>query len=582
MGTEETVAGQLARLLPTFGVTHVFELVGGMVTVLLDSMHQNPGLRVVSMHHEQGAGFAAEGAARLTGRPSVALATSGPGATNLLTAVGSCYFDSVPVVFITGQVNRDELRRSWGGRQGGFQETDIVAMARPVTKWAKLVDDPGDFHDDLLLAFSIALEARRGPVLLDIPMDVQRAVVPDRHAVRTIEPSAGASTNATDDARDEFIRRLNLAAQSARKPLIIAGGGLRSAGAVDEFRRAVDHWGVPVVTSLMGIDSIPSESDEHVGMLGSYGNRWANWAVAESDLLIVLGSRLDVRQTGSDLVGFRSGRVIFHVDVDEHELNHRVTECDALEDDLARWIPAAREALLFDSVRLAAWRSEIETRREQWPDVEENAPLEGVNPNILMRHLSEVLPDDGVFVTDVGQHQMWAAQSLVLGEGGRFITSGGMGSMGFGLPASIGAALSGSNRQVCLIAGDGGFQCNIQELQTVARLGLSILMVILDNGCHGMVRQFQESYFDSRYYSTKWGYSAPNFVDVARAYGIPAWSVQDHADLAVALGEFLQGTGPGLIHVKVNEDLNVYPKMAFGRPFGSMEPDITPLEMEGT
>lgn len=581
---DETVASYLASALPNYGVTHVFELVGGMITVLLDAMHQEPGLTVVSMHHEQGAGFAAEGFARVAGHPVVALATSGPGATNLLTAIGSCYFDSTPMVFITGQVNRNELRQNGAGRQGGFQETDIVSLSKPVTKWSKTTMSPEEFREDLAKAFSIATSGRPGPVLLDMPMDVQRALIPDRSGASemvTRQPSPVVTGGAD---RAEFLTRLTVALQGAKRPLILAGGGIRTAGAVDEFRKAVRAWGIPVVTSLMGIDAIPVTSSMRAGFLGSYGNRWANWAIAEADVLLVLGSRLDVRQTGSDVEGFAKDRLIFHVDVDDSELNNHVPGCDVLHDDLAYFLPDALRLLDSAATRTPMWLAEIAERKKAWPDTDENVPETGINPNLAVRQLSEAWADATAYVTDVGQHQMWAAQSIQLGSGQRFLTSGGMGSMGFGLPAAIGAALGSQHPgPVGLIAGDGGFQCNIQELQTLVRLQLPVRVVIFDNGCHGMVRQFQESYFESRYYSTKWGYSAPDFCAVAAAYGIPSWHAKNHDELAIALKEMAAlGNCPSLLHVNINEDLNAYPKMAFGRPYGSMEPSVTPTEMEGT
>jgi acetolactate synthase-1/2/3 large subunit len=587
MTSNETVAQYLATRLPDFGVTHVFELVGGMITVLLDAMHQNPALSVVSTHHEQGAGFAAEGFARAAGRPAVAMATSGPGATNLLTAIGSCHFDSVPVVFITGQVNRSEQRRDDRGRQGGFQETDIVAMATPVTKWATMVVDPEDFPRVLREAFRIATAGRPGPVLIDIPMDVQRSFITGDdsgvegsvHAAKRaepVDPEVGRE-------RTAFLARLRAALSNAERPLLLAGGGIRSAGVVAEFRAALDVWGVPVVTTLLGLDSVAADCSERIGFLGSYGNRWANWAVAEADLLIVLGSRLDVRQTGSDVAGFHGDRQIFQVDVDGTELNNHVTGCEVLHDDLALFLPVAVDALRAAAEVKLDWRAALEAKRELWPDTNENVPAAGINPNQAVREIGAAWGDVSAFVTDVGQHQMWAAQSLQLGPNQRFLTSGGMGSMGFGLPAAIGAALNDRPAPVCLIAGDGGFQCNIQELQTLVRQRLPLRMVIFDNGCHGMVRQFQESYFDSRFYSTQWGYSTPDFCALASAYGITAIHVSNHRELARALIDIAEiGDRPTLLHVEIDAGLNVYPKMAFGQPFGSMEPAISPTEMEGT
>lgn len=574
-----TVAEYLADALPFYGVSHVFELAGGMITFLLDELHASDQVEVISMHHEQGAGFAAEGFSRQSGLPAVAMATSGPGATNLLTAVGSCYFDSVPVVFITGQVNTTELRFGSDMRQGGFQETDIVAMSKPVTKWSKLVDDPAEFPSVLGEAFRVAQDGRPGPVLLDIPMDIQRSTL--LHA--PVGPSLILDTLETkgSPARDDFIRELVDALRGSRRPLVIAGGGIRSAGAVGALRDLVESWGIPVVASLMGIDAMPHDSPLYVGMLGSYGNRVANWAVSQSDLLVVLGSRLDIRQTGSDIAGFAGRRQLFHVDVDPAELNARVPGGLVLNDDLRAWLPCALEADGVDPRNFEEWVGEI-AEFDRTRAAGENVTSTGLDLNSLMQSISTALPEDAIYVTDVGQHQMWAAQSVSVAQSSRFLSSGGMGSMGFGLPAAIGASLAAPTRTVCLIAGDGGFQCNIQELQTVVRLRLPLIMVIIDNGCHGMVRQFQESYLEGRYFSTRWGYSAPDFVRVANAYGIDAVTVLTEGEAVEAVRAASHAQRAVLAHLKIDPGLNVYPKMAFGQPFGSMEPDVAPLDIEGT
>lgn len=572
-----TVASYLSEWLTDSGVTHVFELVGGMVTVLLDAFHSNKALTVTSVHHEQGAGFMAEGFSRRSGRPAVALATSGPGATNLLTAIGSCYFDSVSALFITGQVNTHEFRDG-NGRQGGFQETDVVAMAQPVTKFAYLVRSPEEIPEVLTRALNEATTGRPGPVLIDIPMNIQRSPMTRvRWPTLAVEPET-----IPDDHRGAFLNRLASALTVSEKPLVLAGGGIRTAGVVGPFRDLIDTWQIPVVTSLLGKDAIAGTSPLAVGFIGSYGNRWANWAVSQSDLLLVLGSRLDVRQTGSDREGFRANRTIFHVDIDPTELNNHIRDCDILVDNIELFTNAAQEMSIPKRESWAEWLGIIQEMRVRWPDTSENHPRRGPNPNTVMKHIQSKWPSVTTFVTDVGQHQMWAAQSLVLRPDQRFLTSGGMGSMGFGLPAAIGAALAADSELVCLIAGDGGFQCNIQELQTLVRLQANVRIVVLDNGCHGMVRQFQESYFGGRFHSTRWGYSAPEFCEVATAYGIPASHVEDHGELQRELSRSAFTSGPFLIHVMIDGDVNAYPKMSFGQPFGSMEPAVMSVDMEGT
>ena len=570
-------ADYIADYLHRRGVTCVYELIGGMIAFLIDAMHRDGRIRVISMHHEQGAAFAAEGHGRMTGRVAVALATSGPGATNLLTGIGSCYFDSVPTVFITGQVNRHEMKGDRAVRQLGFQETDIVSMARPITKAAWQILDPAQLPEMLDAAFNLALEGRPGPVLLDIPLDVQRAEVPDQ-PVLTLNTHMNPAC--LDAPLGHLLSRLSL----SKRPLILAGGGVRSANAGPLFCSAVDALRIPVVHSLLGVDLLPHDSPLRVGMIGSYGNRWANLTLDQSDFLLVLGSRLDIRQTGNDTAGFQSNREIFHVDCDPSEVNNRVTGCTFIQATLDCFLAALKsKAAATNPVARPSWLDEIQTLRQSWPDTAECNAGSGINPNSFMHHLSGISTAASSYVVDVGQHQMWAAQSLRLTLNQRFLTSGGMGAMGFALPAAIGVACADTPRSVVVIAGDGGFQCNIQELETVARNQLPLKMIVLNNRTHGMVRQFQESYFDERYGSTLWGYSAPDFNRLAAAYDILSRRIEAPHEIASALTEMWQDpTTPYLLEVMIDTAANAYPKLAFGKGLSSMEPHEKPIAMEGT
>lgn len=570
----------IAETLAVRKVPAVFELIGGMITHMVDSIHVCGKTPLISMRHEQGAAFAAEAAGRILGdTPGVAMATSGPGATNLLTGIGSCFFDSSPAVFITGQVNRHEQKGERAIRQLGFQETDIAAMAEPITKQVFRVNAAEDLPQILDDAFRIATSGRRGPVLIDIPMDVQRDQVTSE--VRPLPREGTPETLSTAFAEDALTAVLK-----AGKPLVLAGGGIRSGLALEAFRRFVEVAAIPVVHSLMASDVVGFSDPLNVGMIGSYGNRWANLALNDCDCLIVLGSRLDVRQTGSDTEGFKGERPIFHVDIEPGEINNRVVGCFATVSELRPALDVL--ANIFEgsgpriSKQIEPWKREIAELRTKWPDTEE-LQVPGINPNVFMHQLSKAMGDVGAYVVDVGQHQMWSAQSLEISTSQRFLTSGGMGSMGFALPASIGAAVSLKGQPVVMIAGDGGFQCNIQELQTVVHLGLPVKMVVINNECHGMVRQFQESYFHARYQSTMWGYSAPDFRRIADAYGIDSRTVAEPADVHEALRWFASDSAaPGLLQVMIDPMANAYPKLAFGRGMSSMEPHAQPLEMEGT
>jgi acetolactate synthase-1/2/3 large subunit len=565
----------IAKFLASQGVDAVYEVAGGMIVNLIDALHRDGQVRIIACHHEQAAGFAAEGHARMNGVPGVAMGTSGPGAINLLTALGSCHFDSTPAVFITGQVNRHERKLDRPIRQLGFQETDVAAMAAPIAKAAWRVESIEELPRRLAEAFALARSGRPGPVLVDVPLDLQLAEVeaPLPDGPVPLEPPHDPLT-----AEAAALAVADLA--TAERPLILAGGGLRAGRAVGAFREMVDQLGVPVVNSLMGVDVLPYDHPLRVGMIGTYGNRWANIALSRCDALLVLGSRLDIRQTGADTDAFIAGGKIHHIDVDPGEVNNRVTGVEALIQDLAPALAdlagAATDGAAGDH---SAWAAEIADLREQWPDTGELPGVEGINPNQVMHQLAH--PSASAYVADVGQHQMWAAQSVELQGEQRFLTSGGMGAMGSGLPLAVGAAFE-SGAPVVSINGDGGFQLNIQELQTLVRNALPVKVVVLDNGSHGMVRQFQESYLDGRYQSTVWGYSAPDFAAVAAAYGIPARRVEDPAEVEGAIEELWAHQGPYLLEVAISEKANAYPKIAFGYPISEMEPFVAPKAMEAT
>jgi acetolactate synthase-1/2/3 large subunit len=440
-----------------------------------------------------------------------------------------------------------------------------------------MICEPRDIPSALEEAFRTATTGRPGPVLLDIPMDVQRADIEPISFTKT----AAAHSKLSSEA-EKFLSDLGTALNSAKYPLVLAGGGIRSGRCTAVFVSVADRLGIPVVHSLMAVDVLPFSHPLRMGMIGTYGNRWSNIALSKSDLVIVLGSRLDVRQTGSDTDSFRSGKKFFHVDCEPGEMNNRVVGCHTLVAELSDFLHLAKHASM-DRVDVADWIAEIRQVRSTWPDDGELPDNVGINPNTLMHQLSAVSGETSAFVIDVGQHQMWAAQSLRLKAGQRFLTSGGMGSMGFALPAALGVAIANPNVPCMVIAGDGGFQSNIQELETIRRYKLPIKMVIINNLCHGMVRQFQESYFDGRYQSTFWGYSAPDFERVAQAYGIPAKTCREPGEVSVAANWLMDDSKePALLQVMVDTFANAYPKVAFGRPISEMEPFAKPIEMEST
>lgn len=570
----------IARFLEAQGVKTVFEMSGGMITHMLDSLHQLTRIDIVSMHHEQSAAFAADAYARVTGVPGVALATSGPGATNLLTGIASCYFDTVPGVFITGQVNTFEQKGERPIRQLGFQETDIVSMARPVCKACYEVRQASELPQVLEEAFRTALEGRPGPVLIDIPMDVQRGDIPAPENFARV-----ARQRVAHELTPAVFEELAQALAAAQKPLILVGRGVRAAFAVEEFRQFARLVQVPIVSSLLAVDAVAYDDPLRVGYIGSYGNRWANKALGESDFLLVLGARLDVRQTGADTAYFQEGRTIYHVDCDPGEINNRVLGCRPVVADLTDFFTLAVRYYRAEDFRpRPEWQAALRALQTEWADTKEQPDVVGINPNEFMHSLSRGVGQQAAgYVADVGNHQQWAAQSLELGPQQLFLTSAGLGSMGYALPAALGMCFATGRQPVVMIAGDGGFQMNVQELQTIAHHQLPVKLVVVNNNCLGMIRQFQDSYFEGRYQSTFWGYSAPDFTKLAAAYGIAALTVADPTSLDEATAWLWQNPQePALLQVMVDSHTNCYPKLAYGRPITEMEPFAKPLEMEGT
>ncbi len=564
------------------GVAHIFEFIGGAITHLIDSTVDREDIHCISVHHEQSGAFAAEAYARMNGRLGVAMATSGPGALNMVTGIGSCWFDSVPCLFITGQVNTYEYKFDRPVRQIGFQETDIVSVVKPLTKYAEMVVDAEMIRWHLEKAVYLAQSARPGPVLLDIPMNIQRAQIePDTLAsffdsdeYRMLERSRPTCPDATIE---EVVRML----RNAQRPVILAGGGVRTAGATDELRNLVEQTGIPVVFTLMGLDALPGDHPASFGMIGAYGNRYSNMTVANSDLLLILGSRLDTRQTGTRPDTFARAAIKIHVDVDTNELNAKLKVNLAVHSDVGEFLTNLCAALSdYKKPDLSDWFKVISGYRTKYPTRSCKGEISSIEPNRFMETLSGHCACGDVICLDVGQNQMWAAQSFKLKEDQRMLISGGMGAMGFALPAAIGAALAGSGGNVVAIAGDGGIQVNIQDMDTVAAHRLPVKIFVLNNGCLGMVRQFQDMYFSGRQQSTVVGYGCPNLVAIATAYGIPAFSIETPDQIADVINQALSLDGPAFVEVKLEQATCVNPKLVVNHPIEDMSPHLEREELE--
>lgn len=544
------------------GITDVFGYPGGMVTHLMESFSKYSGR--ISAHvtyHEQGAAFAACGYAQISGRPGVAYATSGPGATNLITGICNAFFDSIPTVFITGQVNTFESRGQYTVRQRGFQETDIVSMVEPVTKYAKYVESPDKIKYYLDSAFAAATSGRMGPVLLDIPMNVFRAeIIPDMLQSAVLQDEL-VSTETVDEAS----KMLEAALNNAKRPCCLIGNGVKITNTQGVIKEFCHKFHIPMVTSMIAFDVVNDDIQSY-GFIGAYGDRAANFVVAKSDLVITVGSRLDVRQVGAKRENFAPDSQIVRFDVDKGELEYHVHENEisiqANMQEICQVLKRIENNCDYD---YSAWIEICDEIKKELADVDKRITGDLVN------RVSQNFPEDAVITTDVGQNQVWVAQFIELKKKQKVLFSGGHGAMGYSLPAAIGAYYA-SRKPVICVTGDGGLQMNIQELQFIVREKIPIKIVVLNNDALGMIRHFQEMYFNGNYYQTKpsGGYNAPNFKKVAEAYGIRS-ICYDMNGLPDTITGF-DDDSPLLLEIMINEDTYVFPKLEFGKPNQDQEP----------
>ena len=570
------VSDWIIDFLATHGVDTFFGYIGGMVTHLVDSASRDSRVQFIQTYHEQSAAFAAEGYARTNGVPGVAIATSGPGALNLLTGVGNAYFDSIPVLYLTGQVNTSEYKYNKPIRQQGFQETDIVAMATPVTKYCVMVDRPENVCFELEKAWSLLWNGRPGPVLIDLPMDVQRSEIdPDHCALFCCSPNTTIVTP-VEKTRDLIMEAL----QNAKRPLLLLGGGCHHCSLRNELNKLV-AYGFPTVVSLQGKGSVSEDIQAFIGMLGSYGNRAANLAVARADLLLVLGSRLDTRQTGVLLQYFSKGKRIIHVDVDHDEMTyHRLPNREVLYERVETIIKLLNQELTkikFDGT----WIHEVQylkknysQRREVERFVEQRLPYDA-----LLRLACQV-PENVSFFIDVGQNQMWAAQALCLHGRQDFFTSGGMASMGYAIPAAIGAALATRRqRRIVVVCGDGGFQIALQSLALISQYRLPIIIIIMNNHSLGMITQFQALYFQSNFAATmqSGGYNAPNCEACAQAFQLPFQKAGTKDEFFIALSKLGE---QGILELSIPAPTIVSPKLEYNKPLFDMSPSLPEQELQ--
>ncbi len=545
----------IMECLKAEGVDVVFGYPGGANMPTYDAFY-DAGIRHVLVRHEAGGGHAAEGYAKATGKVGVALGTSGPGATNLVTPIVDAMMDSVPVVFLTGQVRTDLLGTD------GFQEADTIGITMPAVKHSTMIQNPSELPRALHEAFYLARSGRPGPVVVDIPTDLSRAEI-DYEPVTDVH-LPGYQPTLEGNAKQ--IRQAAKALAAARRPIIYAGGGVINANASPELIEFVRAGNFPITCTLMGLGAFPAPDRQWLGMLGMHGTRAANYGMDEADLICAVGARFDDRITGK-LSEFAPRAKFIHIDVDPAEISKNVPAHIPIVGDakniLAK-LAVEYRALQADSGRLEEWWQRIDGWRDKYPLGYEDSTDTEIRPQYMVQALMKATNGEAIVTSDVGQHQMWTAQYYDFPAPRRWINSGGLGTMGFGLPAAIGAKVGCPDAQVVCITGDGSIQMNSQELATCVDNGVDVKVFIMNNGYLGMVRQWQELFWEKRYSQVKMGQS-PDFVKLADAYGATGLRFTDKTNLVEDMREALNTPGPVVVDVRVTQEENVYPMISPGQ-----------------
>lgn len=529
-------AEAVVRTLEGFGVKTVFGYPGGAIMPVYDAMLDS-SVEHTLCRHEQGAAFAAIGFARASGKVGVCIATSGPGATNLITSLADAYMDSIPLVAITGQVPSGAIGTD------AFQEIDVLGLSLACTKHSFLVSQVDELCDVLQRAFALAQEGRPGPVLVDIPKDVQQAMVEFHPPLVAHENGAGIGDFPLEAAHKML--------KEAKQPVLYVGGGVGMAGAVPQLRQFIEITGIPSVTTLKGIGAVAPGTPGFLGMLGMHGTKAANTAVQNSDLLIAVGARFDDRVTGK-LDEFAPDAKVIHLDVDPAEFHKRRQAHISHSADLKLVLPAMALPLETD-----AWCRQCQQQAEDW-QFNYQFPGEGIFAPALLKTISERLPKGSAVACDVGQHQMWVAQHMSFDGPENHLSSAGLGTMGFGIPAGIGAQFARPDGTVLVVSGDGSFMMNVQELATIKRAKLPVKILLLDNQRLGMVKQWQELFFEERYSETDLS-DNPDFVPLAAAFDIPGAHIWRQDQVESAIDQLINSDGPFLLHVSISEKENVWP-----------------------
>ncbi len=573
------VSDYIADFLANKQIDKVFGYIGGNNAHIYDSIHKHSHMEIVNARHEQGAGFAAEGYARATGKTGVATVTSGPGGTNLVTPISSCFLDSIPALFIVGDINSFERDKSKGMRQIGFQDIDIASIVKPITKHAVFIDDLHDLRYELEKAYYLSQEGRKGPTLVCIPVNFQYQENYEPENEKSFfesEEFQALQQNKKSISEQNIAKAIELITR-AQRPVILVGHGVRLSGAIEELKTFIDHTGIPIVHSLMGKDAVTSDYMYNLGFIGRWGNRYGNLTLANADLIIALGSRIDTLQTGRNTKEFAKFAKTIQVDIDKTELGKRIPIDLAILGDVKEFLQKINTHSF--ELSLEQWHEKILHYKKRFPHQFEIDNREKLG-NKIISLISKASQENDIYCIDVGENQMLAAQGIDVKKGQRVLFTGGLGSMGFALPAAIGATL-GSNRRSIVIAGDGGIQMNIQELEVIHNRNLPVKIFILNNAILYMVSTMQDTFLGGKHIGTKEDYSAPDFKKVGDAYGIKTRSSSNIKELEKIISDSLKDNIPEIIEIILPGDkMAVSPLLDYSRSFEDMSPHLEREDLE--